>query len=145
MRKYENEKSPLRAELYGSEQLETYAVSLAATHIITKELSPEQLINRLDENEAILKEVRNLLIQSAKQNSPVAPAGEWLLDNFYMIEEQIHIGKKHFPKAYSETLPRLAKGPLTGYPRVYSIAIELISHSDGRIDTWSAACFCDSW
>ena len=87
MRKYENEKSPLRAELYGSEQLETYAVSLAATHIITKELSPEQLINRLDENEAILKEVRNLLIQSAKQNSPVAPAGEWLLDNFYLIEE----------------------------------------------------------
>jgi cyclic beta-1,2-glucan synthetase len=134
MRKYENEKSPLRAELFSIEQLEMYATSLAATHVLTTEPSAEQLIRRLDENEVILREVRNLLIESAKQNSPVPPAGEWLLDNFYIIEEQIHIGKKHFPKSYSETLPRLAKGPLAGLPRVYSIAIEIIAHSDGRVD-----------
>src|SRR5688572_14167630 len=134
MRKYENEKSPLRAELFSIEQLEAYAASLAATHTLSIDPSDKQLINRLDENEAILKEVRNLLIESAHQNSPIAPAGEWLLDNFYIIEEQIQIGKKHFPKAYSETLPRLAKGPLAGLPRVYSIAVEIIAHSDGRVD-----------
>ena len=98
MRKYENEKSPLRAELFSIEQLEMYATSLAATHVLTTEPSAEQLIRRLDENEVILREVRNLLIESAKQSSPVPPAGEWLLDNFYIIEEQIHIGKKTFSK-----------------------------------------------
>ena len=89
---------------------------------------------RLDENEAILVEVRNLLIESAKENSSISPAGEWLLDNFYSIEEQIQIGRKHFPKSYSETLPRLAKGPFAGLPRVYHIALEIIAHSDGRVD-----------
>ena len=145
MRKYENEKSPLRAELFSIEQLESYAATLAAMHSISLEPSTRQLIRRLDENEAILKEVRDLLIESAQQNSPVAPAGEWLLDNFYIIEEQIQTGKKHFPKAYSETLPRLAKGPLAGLPRVYSIAIEIIAHSDGRIDPENLFAFVNAY
>ncbi|MBP6680057.1 MAG: hypothetical protein KA166_02630, partial [Saprospiraceae bacterium] len=134
MRKYENEKSPLRAELFSTEQLEVYAASLAETHTLSSELATEQLLKRLDENEAILLEVRNLLIESAKENSSISPAGEWLLDNFYSIEEQIQIGKKHFPKSYSDTLPRLAKGPFAGLPRVYHIALEIIAHSDGRVD-----------
>lgn len=134
MRKYENEKSPLRSELFSTEQLEQYALSLAALHTLSSDPVPEQLLKRLDENEAILIEVRNLLIESAKENSLISPAGEWLLDNFYSIEEQIQIGKKHFPKSYSETLPRLAKGPLAGLPRVYDIALEIIAHSDGRVD-----------
>ncbi len=134
MRKYENEKSPLRAELFSTQQLEQYATSLASTHVLSTGPAPEQLIKRLDENQEILVEVRNLLIESAQENSLISPAGEWLLDNYYIIEEQIQIGKKHFPKAYSETLPRLAKGPLAGLPRVYNIALEIIAHSDGRVD-----------
>ena len=134
MRKYENEKSPLRAELFSTEQLEVYAASLAETHMLSLEPAPDQLLRRLDENQDILLEVRNLLIESAKENSSISPAGEWLLDNFYSIEEQIQIGKKHFPKSYSDTLPRLAKGPFAGLPRVYHIALEIIAHSDGRVD-----------
>src|SRR5688500_3833686 len=145
MRKYENEKSPLRAELYSTSQLAQYAASLASTHILITAPVPEQLINRLDENEEILTEVRNLLIESAKENSAISPAGEWLLDNFYIIEEQIHIGKKHFPKSYSETLPRIAKGPLAGLPRVYSIAVEIIAHSDGRVDTENLLSFVTAY
>ena len=125
MRKYEKEKSPLRAELFSTEQLEQYAVTLASLHTLSSEPVPEQLLKRLDENEAILVEVRNLLIESAKENSSISPAGEWLLDNFYSIEEQIQIGKKHFPKSYSETLPRLAKGPLAGLPVSMTLLLKL--------------------
>src|SRR5581483_5381165 len=59
---------------------------------------------------------------------------EWLLDNFYLIEEQIRTAKKHLPKGYSRELPRLARGPSAGLPRVYDIALETISHGDGRVD-----------
>lgn len=145
MRKYENEKSPLRAELFTITQLEQYATSLATTHAISSGPSPDLLIKRLHENEEILMEVRNLLIESAKENSAISPAGEWLLDNFYLIEEQIRIGKKHFPKGYSETLPRLAKGPLAGFPRVYNIALEIISHSDGRVDLANLYSFVSAY
>jgi hypothetical protein len=134
LKKFENEQSPLRAELLSTSQLEQYSETLAQTHVISNAPTAEQLIKRLEENEAVLVEVRQLLIESAQENSPVSPAGEWLLDNFYLIEEQIQTGRKHFPKGYSETLPKLAKGPLAGYPRVYHIALELISHCDGRVD-----------
>ena len=64
----------------------------------------------------------------------ITPAGEWLLDNFYLIEEQIATAKRHLPRGYSRELPRLASGPSAGLPRVYDIALETISHGDGRVD-----------
>ncbi|MEP6792907.1 MAG: hypothetical protein ABJB16_01165 [Saprospiraceae bacterium] len=145
MRKYANEKSPLRAELFSTEQLEQFAITLAESHILSTGTSTDQLLKRLEENKDLLLEVHNLLTESAIQNNLVSPAGEWLLDNFYLIEEQIYIGKKHFPKGYSETLPRLVKGPSAGLPRVYDIALAIISHSDGRIDHKSLFNFVTSY
>jgi hypothetical protein len=69
------------------------------------------------------------------------PAGEWLLDNFYFIEEQIRTAKRHLPKGYSRDLPRLLNGPSAGLPRVYDIALETISHGDGRVDPESLSSF----
>ena len=64
----------------------------------------------------------------------VTPAAEWLLDNFYLIEEQIRTARRHLPRGYSRELPRLAGGASAGLPRVYDIALEAISHGDGRVD-----------
>ncbi|HZI53273.1 MAG TPA: cyclic beta 1-2 glucan synthetase, partial [Chitinophagaceae bacterium] len=145
MRKYNNEKSPLRSELFSTDQMEQYAKTLAASHSVIIERAPEQLLTRLAENEEMLLEVHNLITESAKANSRISPAAEWLLDNFYLIEEQIYIGKKHFPKRYSEGLPRLLKGPSAGLPRVYDIALEIISHSDGRVDLRSLGSFIGAY
>ena len=41
---------------------------------------------------------------------------------------------RHLPRVYSKQLPRLSSGSAAGYPRVYDLALELISHVDGRID-----------
>lgn len=145
MHKYDNEKAPIRSELFSLEQLEAYARNLAKSHQITIERSPEQLLKRLAENEEILLEVHNLLTESAKKNIRITPAGEWLLDNFYLIEEQVYTGKKHLPKGYSKGLPQLLKGPSAGLPRVYDLAIELIAHSDGRVDLSSLTSFTASY
>ena len=67
----------------------------------------------------------------------MSPADESLLDNFYLIEEQIRTARRHLPKNYSKELPRLRTGPSMGFPRVYDIALELISHVDGRISAES--------
>ena len=64
----------------------------------------------------------------------VTPASEWLLDNFYLLEEQIRTARRHLPRNYSLQLPRLARGASAGFPRVYDIALETISHGDGRVD-----------
>ena len=41
----------------------------------------------------------------------ITPAAEWLLDNFYLIEEQIHLARPHLPPGYSRELPRLRRWP----------------------------------
>ena len=96
--------------------------------------APDQLLTRLAENEGVLIGTSNLLTTAIKANRRIAPAGEWLLDNFYLIEEQIRTARRHLPKGYSRELPRLLNGPSAGLPRVYDIALEIISHGDGRVD-----------
>src|SRR5450432_1071302 len=132
--KYAGERPPLRSELFTEEQLENHARGLAARHILISEHPSEQLLKRLAANEKILLEVHALLTKVVKENNRIAPAGEWLLDNFFLVEEQIYTGKKHLPRGYSKGLPQLAKGPSGGLPRVYDLALELISHSDGHVD-----------
>jgi cyclic beta-1,2-glucan synthetase len=129
-----SDEPPLRSELFSASQMEQHGKTLAAAHTLSSGHTPEQLLTRLGDNEDVLLNVRELLTEAVKGNRRIAPAGEWLLDNFYLIEEQIRTAKRHLPKGYSRGLPRLKKGPSMGLPRVYDIALETISHGDGRVD-----------
>lgn len=143
--KYADERPPLKSEIFTKEKLEQHAVTLAKRHVLIYGQTSEQLLKRLAENEHILLEVYALLSETIKKNHPIAPAAEWLLDNFYLIEEQIYTGKKHLPKGYSKALPRLLKGPSADLPRVYDMAVEIISHSDGHVDIFSLTGFVNAY
>ncbi len=69
------------------------------------------------------------------------PAEAWLLDNYYLIEQQIALARRHLPRGYSRELPRLVGGPSAGLPRIYELALDLIAHQDGRVDRDNAAAF----
>ena len=125
---------PLRAELFSADQMEHHGKTLAGSHTISPGRAPDQLLTRLRENEDLLLGVHNLLTEAVKANRRITPAGEWLLDNFYLIEEQIRTARRHLPKGYSRELPRLLHGPSAALPRVYDIALEMILHGDGRVD-----------
>jgi cyclic beta-1,2-glucan synthetase len=140
-----SERPPFRSELFSTEQMEQHAQHLATTHQLSAKDSPELLLKRLAENETILFEVTNLLHDAVRDKKAITPAGEWLLDNFYLIEDQIKIGKKYLPKGYSKALPRLSNGVSPGFPRVYDIAIQIISHSDGRVDLTSLSKFISAY
>ena len=115
--------------------MEQHGKTLAGFHTLGTHRNPDQyLLTRLAENEIFLFEVHNLLTETVKAKHQITPAAEWLLDNFYLIEEQIRTGKRHLPKGYSRELPRLLHGNSKGLPRVYDIAQETIAHGDGRVD-----------
>ena len=138
---YADEEPPLRSELFSADQMEQHGKALAASHKLAARRARDQLLARLAENEGVLIEACNLLTAAVKANRRITPAGEWLLDNFYLIEEQIRTARRHLPRGYSRELPRLAHGPSAGLPRVYDIALETISHGDGRVDTDSLSRF----
>ena len=132
--------APLRAELFSVEQLARHAKALAANHQVGSRQGSNQLLARLDQNEDTLR-VFNRGTFAGNRDRPITPAAEWLLDNFYLIEEQIQMARRHLPRGYSRELPRLLNGSSAGLPRIYDIVLELISHVDAQIDAEPLVAF----
>src|SRR5437762_11024306 len=131
---------PLRAELFGIEQLARHAQAIAAQHKLVAGRTSARLLTRLDQNEKVLRAFNRATL-AVDQSRRVTPAAEWLLDNFYLIEDQIQLARRHLPEQYSRELPRLANGPSAGFLRVYDIVLELIAHVDAQIDADSLSAF----
>ncbi len=131
----------LRSELFSIEQLKRHAVTLAGQHSVDPHPGPDKLLPRLADNEHVLIAAYDVVTSAATSGQRIAPAEAWLLDNFYLIEQQIGLARRHLPRGYSRQLPRLADGPFAGFPRIYDLALELISHMDGRVDSDNATQF----
>ena len=138
---FANDELPLREELFSADQMKQHGKFLAGVHKLKSGRYRDHLLARLSENESILREVHAFLTEDVKADCRITPAGEWLLDNFYVIEEEIRTAARHLPKGYSRELPRLSNGPSGGLPRVYDIALDTISHADGRVDPENLSSF----
>jgi len=124
-------KPPIPAELFNTDQMERYGITLALSHTLRKKTSPTILLSRLSKSESILIESCDCL--NTKCVDSFSPAREWLLDNFYLIQEEIQAIRRNLPKGYGNGLPQLAAG-LRGVPRVYDITLGIVEHGDGRWD-----------
>lgn len=145
LHEYFAEELPLRAELFSADQMEQHGKTLAGLHKVEFGRAPDQLLSRLADNEQVLTYACNLLTEAVNDNRRITSAGEWLLDNFYLIEEQIRTAKKHLPKGYSRELPHLTSGVSAGFPRVYDIALTNVSHGDGKLEPDSLYRFVASY
>ncbi len=141
----DDEDLPLRAELFSAAQMAAHGKTLATHHELSKRGGRDRLLARLTENAAVINATCDELTAAVKAGRQITPASEWLLDNFYLIEDQIRIARRHLPKDYSKQLPRLGRGAPEGTPRVYKIALEIISHGDGRVDPESLCRFVDAY
>ena len=94
----------------------------------------------MDENEERLRAFNRATL-AVNPSRRITPAAEWFLDNFYLIEEQIQMARRHLPRGYSRELPCLLNSPSAGLPRVYDIVLELISHVDAQIDAGPLGAF----
>lgn len=125
----------MRAELFSIEQLKRHAVTLAGQHRIDPNPGADKLLPRLADNTRVLLAAYDVVTVAAASGQRIMPTEAWLLDNFYLIEQQISLARRHLPHGYSRQLPRLADGPSAGFPRIYDLALALISHMDGRVDS----------
>ena len=124
----------LRSELFSIEQLKRQGAMLAGQYKIDPHPGPDRLLPRLADNERVLIAAYDVVTVAVAPGQRIIPAEAWLLDNFYLIEQQINQARRHLPRGYSRQLPRLANGSSAGFPRIYDLALQLISHMDGRVD-----------
>ncbi len=117
------------------EELEDHARKMALEHSVSSRMSRQNWpLARMNDNYSYILAIYKDLNNEVNQKRTVPPAAEWLLDNFYVIEEQVKGIRKNLSKKEYSRLPVLKTGPYKGYTRVFAIAMELVAHIDGQIE-----------
>ncbi|OSQ35731.1 GH36-type glycosyl hydrolase domain-containing protein [Thalassospira mesophila] len=127
--------NPVRAELFGLERLEQHARSLAQEQQISA--SPPHvasLQHRLENNAIALLATRRACSLELTAGRPIVPAAQWFLDNYHQVDAQIRECRTDLPPSYYRILPKLAKGPFRGYPRVFGLIWAYVAHTDSHLD-----------
>ena len=121
--------------LLDKKQLESHLQKIASNHSLVNKPSKETYpIPQLLENYETIKIVYNLLNEHVKLGISTHPAGEWLLDNFYIIEETVKQIQKELPlKKYMNFLG-IANGKYKGFARIYVLAAEIVAYTDNKIE-----------
>ena len=123
------------AELFSIERLEQHAHTLAQAQAVTDTPNRGHAIQRrVADNGRVLVNAYRVLAQAIKDERAITPAAEWLVDNFPIVDEQLREIRDDLPNNYYRELPKLADGPLAGYPRVLGLAWAYIAHTDSRFD-----------
>ena len=139
---------PMKGALFGEARLAAHARKLARRHSTVPSSRPRwinrrdrgPLLSRLDATGRALIAARDTLAEASAAGADVGPAGAWLLDNFFIVLEQIPEIRATLPAGYYQELPKLAgDGPRAGFPRIYDVVVELIAHTDGRLDEGSVS------
>jgi cyclic beta-1,2-glucan glucanotransferase len=125
----------VRAELFSTERLERHAETLAgAQRVTTGRRRGRNIVPRVVENGRVLLGSYRALAQAVREGRAITPAGEWLVDNFHIVEEQLREIHDDLPPSFYRELPKLSEGHLEGFPRVLGIAWAFVAHTDSRFD-----------
>ncbi len=138
--------TPIREELFSVERLESHARSLAVAQTVT--LRPTRglpLADRLADNSAVLLAAYREIVKAADDGRDTTPAAEWLIDNYYLVEKQIHQISTDLPPGYYRQLPKLATGPFAGFPRVFGMTWAYVAHTDSSFDADILVSFINAY
>jgi len=130
-----SQQRPFRDELLSAERLDERARSLAARFTVDPaRRAARSVLPRFDDNVRALREAYRVLAGAARRGEFVTAAAEWILDNYHLVATEVRDLRQNLPRAYDRELPKLAAREQAGSARVYALAVELIRHSDSRLD-----------
>src|SRR5260370_3617241 len=126
----------LREQRPSIQRLSENAAHLAGSILISRDTQPrgQSFLRRLREVESALEWANASLTMSAEMHHAFTLSAEWLLDNAYLIREQVIDLRRRLPQKYYGELPLIANGPKAGLPRVYHVASEIVFERGGALE-----------
>ena len=133
MKKYQ--KLEIEGAILDEEQLKAHMEKIAIQHTLKAKSNKNTYpVPQMLENYTTIKNVYNLLNEHIKLGINIHPAGEWILDNFYIIEETVRqIEKEMTLKKYTNFIG-IQNGKYMGFARIYVLAAEIVAYTDNKID-----------
>ncbi|HZK33951.1 MAG TPA: glucoamylase family protein [Bacillota bacterium] len=117
------------------EDLKEYATTVADEfEILDPKKRTRCKMPKLYEDNLVLIRAYKLINEAVKSKGSIIAAAEWLLDNFYVVEEQVKELENTLSKDTCRDLPILSDGEYKGYARIYGIAMRICAYTDARID-----------
>ena len=128
------------------EQIQQHAQRLATNHQLdTKLRRNTKLLKRLERGRQWVHQVCSDLSEASRLAQAVTLTAEWILDNEYIIEGNARDIQLNLPQRYFQELPAIANVPYRGLPRIYSLAKDLISITDLRLDRENILAFIEAY
>jgi cyclic beta-1,2-glucan synthetase len=122
--------------------VERFAHQLAEHHTLDK--NPKQkasLLKHLQNWEETLQSAYLSFRATSSKDVAFSQAGEWMLDNYYVVEQTLHLIEENLPQQYFDQLPKLDATTLKSYPRIFALAWEWIGYCQGQLDLSQLAPF----
>ncbi|OPF58703.1 glycosyl transferase [Clostridium baratii] len=94
----------------------------------------KNVLNELKLSFMNIKDTHNYLKRLSKEGEEIISAGNWLLDNIYLIEKEYKAIKVNMPKSYFQNL--YVENEINSdikLPRIYICAKEMIKRSKGKV------------
>jgi len=136
-------------------QLREFAHHLAKTHKVIPvsatgivDLSHPQktdLLDYLNVWEQALRNANAIFKAIPSNDLPVSRAGEWMLDNFYVVKQTFRQIEEDLPDSFLKQLPKLGGTPLQGHPRIFVLIWEWLGYSQSQLDLTQAATFVQDY
>ncbi len=125
----------IRGTLLDRNQLSEYIEKVAAEHNVRSSSSKDTYpVPIVKENYKFILETYKLLDKHIKLGIKIHSAGEWLLDNFYIIEETVKSIEKEMPLKKYKSMMGISNGHFQGFARSYVLAEEIVAYTDCKID-----------
>ncbi|MGD1993135.1 MAG: glucoamylase family protein, partial [Anaerolineae bacterium] len=116
------------------DQLDRLARQLAEHHTTCRLDSKIDLLARLPDYAATLREAYRVFSRISEQREALSGPAEWMLDNFHVVQKAIRQIREDMPQSYYRQLPKLENSPLEGRPRTYALAREMVQHYEAQLD-----------
>ncbi len=136
---------PIRSEIFGAARFAQHGRSLAQAHQAKVKRRTAPFFPRLHDNIDVLREAHAFIALQDSAGHHISPAGEWLLDNFYVVKAQVQEVHEGLPRTYFRDLPVLVEKHLAGLPRIYGVAWAFVAHTDSAFDETLLTEFLDAY
>ena len=90
---------------------------------------------QLAELEKWIAEAYQFFKEEGNQDITLAFAAEWVLDNYYIIRQNNFQIKEDLSPGFFDELPKLVEGKMSGYPRIYAIARNILAYQNLLLDS----------
>lgn len=125
----------INGTLLDKRQLENHLQKIASGHNLANQSQKDTYpVPKMLENYKTIEQVYNLLNEHLKLGISIHPAGEWILDNLYIIEETVKQIKKELTLKKYTNFVGVANGQYKGFARIYVLASEIVAYTDNKIE-----------